>query len=109
MKSTLPFHGLTSPQLRAVVRPILADPAYRLRSRPEWAATIRTLWDGATHREQWYAALALARHRLYRAWRDPDALPLYRQLIAPAPGGTSTTTWRLTSYARCSTSIRRSR
>lgn len=81
MKSTLPFHGLTSPQLRAVVRPILADPAYRLRSRPEWEATIRTLWDGATHREQWYAALALARHRFYREWRDPDALPLYRHLI----------------------------
>ncbi len=52
-----------------------------MRSRPEWEATIRTLWDGATHREQWYAALALARHRYYRAWRDPDALPLYRHLI----------------------------
>jgi len=81
MKSTLPFHGLTSPQLRAVVRPILADPAYRMRSRPEWEATIRTLWDGATHREHWYAALALARHRSYRSWRDADALPLYRHLI----------------------------
>lgn len=81
MKSALPYHGLTSPQLRALLRPLLSDPAYRIGSREEWEATIRTLWDGATHREQWYAALALARHRSYRAWRDPDTLPLYRHLI----------------------------
>jgi 3-methyladenine DNA glycosylase AlkD len=81
MKSTMPFHGLTSPQIRAALRPILADPAYRIGSRPEWEATIRTLWDGATHREHWYAALALARHRHYRAWRNPDTLVLYRHLV----------------------------
>ncbi len=81
MKSVLPYHGLTSPQLRAILRPLLADEAYRIGSRPEWEATVRTLWDGATHREQWYAAIALARHRSYRAWRDLDILPLYRHLI----------------------------
>jgi 3-methyladenine DNA glycosylase AlkD len=81
MKSTLPFHGLRSPQLRAALRPILADPAYRIGTRPEWEATICTLWDGATHREHWYAALALARSKHYRAWRDPATLPLYRHLV----------------------------
>ena len=81
MKSTLPYHGLTAPRLRAVLRPILADPATRITDRPTWEATVRTLWDGATHREQRYAATALARHRSYRAWQDRDTLQLYRHLI----------------------------
>lgn len=81
MKSTLPYLGLTNPVLRSALRTLLRDPAYAIATRPEWEATIRGLWDGATHREHWYAALVLARHRRYRAWRDHDALPLYRHLI----------------------------
>ena len=52
-----------------------------MASREQWEATIRALWDGATHREQWYAAIALARHRPYRAWVDSDAMPLWESLI----------------------------
>lgn len=81
MKSALPFHGITSPQLRALLRPILADPALRLTSRERWAAAITELWDGATHREQRYAALAVARHRLYRGWVDEQMLPLWEHLV----------------------------
>ena len=33
MKSALPYLGLPSPLLRATLRPILRDPAYRLASR----------------------------------------------------------------------------
>ena len=81
MKSALPYLGLTSPVLRTALRPVLADPAYRIGSREEWEATVRRLWDGATHREEWYAALALLSHRTYRAWRDPDLLPLIADLV----------------------------
>ncbi|GAA1151294.1 DNA alkylation repair protein [Ornithinicoccus hortensis] len=81
MKSAMPYHGLTSPELRATLRPILADPAHRIADRPTWEATVRTLWDGATHREQRYAATALAGHRHYRAWQDRDTLRLYRHLV----------------------------
>ncbi|MEI2825793.1 MAG: DNA alkylation repair protein [Dermatophilaceae bacterium] len=81
MKSTLPYLGLTTPVLRSTMRALVRDPAYALTSRPAWEATIRALWDGATHREHWYAALVLARHPRSRAWRDLDALPLYRYLI----------------------------
>lgn len=81
MKSSMPFHGITSPQFKAILRPILADPAYRISSRGEWEATVRALWDGATHRENRYAAIALTGHRLYRPWQDRDALPLYEHLI----------------------------
>ena len=81
MKSSMPFHGLTSPELRALLRPLLADAAYRLPDRAGWEAALRDLWDHATHREERYAAIALTGHRAYRAWQDPDALPLYAHLV----------------------------
>lgn len=80
MKSPMPFHGIGAPALKALLRPLLADPAYRMGSREEWEATVRELWDGATHREERYAALALTGHRTCRAWQDPQALPLYKHL-----------------------------
>jgi len=78
MKSAMPFRGISSPELKILLRPILAD---RITSRDEWEAGVRTLFDDATHREEWYAALALLRHRHYRAWRDRDVIPLVRHLI----------------------------
>lgn len=81
MKSLMPYYGLTSPQLKAALAPLLRDPGLVMVSRGQWEDTIRALWDGATHREEWYAAIALARHRPYRAWVDSDAMPLWESLI----------------------------
>jgi 3-methyladenine DNA glycosylase AlkD len=81
MKSTIPYRGLTSPQLTAVLRPILADPGFRIADRDGWEATIRTLWDEVAYREEWYAAIALARHRTYRPWVDSESMPLWRHLV----------------------------
>jgi len=79
MKSDMPYRGLTSPELKALLRPLLA--AYRPVGRAEWEATVRDLWEQATHREEWYAALAVARHRRARAWLDPRSLALWRHLV----------------------------
>ncbi len=81
MKSQMPYCGITSPELKALLRPILADPAHRIAERGEWERAVRDLWDGATHREERYAATALTGQRAYRAWQDPDTLPLYRHLV----------------------------
>jgi 3-methyladenine DNA glycosylase AlkD len=81
LKSAMLLHGIGSPALKALLRPILADPAHRMRSRQEWEDTVRELWDGATHREERYAALALTGQRTCRAWQDPRALPLYEHLV----------------------------
>lgn len=82
MKSAMPFRGITAPLLTATLRPVLADPAYRLADRSEWEATIRALWDDAAFREERYAALALSGHRHYQPWaRDHSAMPLYLHLI----------------------------
>ncbi|MDN5795837.1 MAG: DNA alkylation repair protein [Intrasporangium sp.] len=79
MKSAMPYHGLTSPELRRALTPILREVV--MGSHAEWLATIEALWSRATHREQWYAALALARHRPYRGWLGPEAMALWERLI----------------------------
>ncbi len=82
MKSAMPFRGIRAPHLKATLKPLLADPAYRLLARDEWEATVRRLWDGAQFREERYAALAISGHRLYRSWaQDRSAMPLYLYLI----------------------------
>ena len=81
MKSALPYRGLTTPQLRVAIRSLLADEGYRMSSRGEWEATIRALWDEASYREEWYAAIALARHRTHRRWVDSESMPLWRHLV----------------------------
>lgn len=80
MKSAMPYRGLTSPVLTATLRPILGDPAYSQADRTRWEATVRTLWDEAEYREERYAALALAGHRRYRAFRDVSTLELHAYL-----------------------------
>jgi 3-methyladenine DNA glycosylase AlkD len=81
MKSEMPFRGITAPQLKATLRPLLVDPAYLLTERDEWEGTVRGLWDGAQFREERYAAMAITGHSLYRDWaRDRSAMPLYRYL-----------------------------
>nr|WP_272914466.1 DNA alkylation repair protein [Ornithinimicrobium cavernae] len=80
MKSAMPFRGLTSPVLRATLRPVLDDAAYDLADRTTWEATVRALWDEASYREERYAALALAGHRRARPFRDVTTLPLYAYL-----------------------------
>jgi len=79
MKSAMPYHGLRLPELRAILRPHLAT--FAPADRDDWERTVRTFWDGATHREERYAAIALARHRSARAWQDPESLDLYRHLV----------------------------
>ena len=79
MKSAMPYHGISAPELRALLRPHLK--AFAPADRDEWETTVRTWWDGATHREERYAALALARHRVARPWQDA------------APRSTRTATW----------------
>jgi 3-methyladenine DNA glycosylase AlkD len=79
MKSAMPFHGVPSPVARSLLRDAFA--AHPLDDRATWSATVLSLWDGATHREERYAALALARHRRYRAYLDPQVLPLLEHLV----------------------------
>ena len=79
MKSELPFRGVSSVPLRAITRRVV--PAHPLPDRDSWERAVRQLWDDAEYREEWYAALAVAGHRLYRAHQDVGTLDLYRHLV----------------------------
>ena len=81
MKSAMPYRGLTSGELRALLRPLLADAALAPPSRAAWEADVLALWDHAAYREDRYAALAVTAHRAARPLQDPEALGLYRYLV----------------------------
>jgi 3-methyladenine DNA glycosylase AlkD len=79
MKSAMPYFGLPSPRLKAELKPLLRD--WQPADEGQWAGTVRALWDEATHREEWYAAIAVARHRRARAWLEPTCLDLWEHLV----------------------------
>jgi 3-methyladenine DNA glycosylase AlkD len=79
MRSAMPYRGISAPTLRAALRPVLA--AHPLPDEEVWQATVRDLWDGAAFREERYAALALARHRLHREHQQVHTLDLYEHLV----------------------------
>lgn len=81
MKSSLPFHGIAMPELRRRVSALISEPVNRLDAAG-WKQGVLLLWDEAGHREERYAALILARHRLYRSPAQRVAsLALYEHLI----------------------------
>jgi 3-methyladenine DNA glycosylase AlkD len=79
MKSAMPYRGVPTPARTRLMKAVLATRAPR--DRASWEATVRALWDGATFREERYAAIDLCGHRSARAWQDPTIVPLYEQLI----------------------------
>lgn len=78
LKSELPCYGVRLPDVRRVTGRALRDqpPA----DREQWEEIVRVLFDGATHREERFAALAVARHASAREFWVPQSLPLYEHL-----------------------------
>jgi 3-methyladenine DNA glycosylase AlkD len=79
MKSALPFHGIAAPQRRRLMADAVA--AHPCRSTRELSQTMAALWREATHREQRYAAMELARVGPHRALLDVTLLPVYERMI----------------------------
>ena len=61
MKSTMPYHGVAAPLLRRIARELLVT--VQLPNEAAYRAAVLELWRGATHREERYVAVVLARHR----------------------------------------------
>jgi len=73
LKSTMPHHGLVNAEVKQVCRDVFAtlsvdDPAV-------WRELVAALWDGATHREERYAALHLGSDRRARPLRGLPRTP----------------------------------
>lgn len=79
LKSDLPCLGVPMPVLRSAVRPVLD--AHAVRDRTAYADAVLDLWRAPRWREERYAAIEVTGHRAYAVWQDPDALPLYDELV----------------------------
>jgi 3-methyladenine DNA glycosylase AlkD len=79
MKSAMPYLGIQTTPLRAICRDCFAGAAWN--DSADWQRAVREIWQGATHREERYAAIELAKHKSARAFQTLDALPLYREMI----------------------------
>jgi 3-methyladenine DNA glycosylase AlkD len=82
MKSAMPYRGVTSPNNKPIFKRAIED--HPLPDAAAWADAVRRLFHEAAFREEWYGAVALLDHRLYRQHRTLEALPLYEELIVGA-------------------------
>ncbi len=79
MKSTMPYHGVPMPVVRALCKEAFAPLAFT--SRSAWEREVRALWKGALFREERYAAMTLTGVRAASAYQTPEAMPLYEMMI----------------------------
>jgi 3-methyladenine DNA glycosylase AlkD len=81
MKSAMPYYGVRVPVVRSTVRRLMRASPEAFGSRDTWAVVIRRLFDEASHREEWYAALAVAGGPGAAPYQSIESLALYRHLI----------------------------
>ncbi len=79
LKSTMPCLGVPLAEVRRLAR--AAESEHPLTERAAWRSCVVELWDDAGHREERYAALALARLPSARSWRDPAFLDVAEHLV----------------------------
>lgn len=79
MKSTMPYHGVRMPRVRAIASSVFATA--QLKGCAEWRREVLAIWRGAKFREERYAALVLAADRRFRECRKPGSLPMFEELI----------------------------
>lgn len=79
MKSQMPYLGVTTPTHRRICKATFR--AHPLNGFASWRDTVLTLWREARHREERYAAIALAGFAAYETFRTRRALPVYKEMI----------------------------
>jgi 3-methyladenine DNA glycosylase AlkD len=79
LKSELPCYGVTVPLQRELIAAVATR--FPLESFEDWRDTVLELWRSAERREELCCAVHLTGLRAYRAFRKPEALPLYEELI----------------------------
>jgi 3-methyladenine DNA glycosylase AlkD len=79
MKSTMPYHGLSMPQLRVICREVFAE--HPIASCAEWQEAILELWRNAKFREERYAAIELLSVKRHRVCWSPELMPMLEEMI----------------------------
>jgi 3-methyladenine DNA glycosylase AlkD len=79
MKSTMPYHGVPVPLMRAVCKQQFAQLDFS--SSRLWRGNVLELWRQAEFREERYCALNLAAHRRAQDLHTPGVLSMYQEII----------------------------
>jgi 3-methyladenine DNA glycosylase AlkD len=79
MKSTMPYYGVTSPQVDAICKKVFAENPFP--SCVEWQAAIIEVWRGARHREERYVAIRLVSLKRHRQCWSPELMPMLEEMI----------------------------
>lgn len=77
MKSAMPFLGIRKPDLAKLVAPLIK--AHNPRSNEEYRSILLETFSQAEYREEWYVALAYARH--HKHYINADNIDLYIKMI----------------------------
>ncbi len=79
MKSSLPYHGVSSGEMRAIAKKVFAT--YPFDDPAVWRRDVLAIWRAAEKREERYAAIELLQHRRARAFHTLEALPMLEEMI----------------------------
>lgn len=74
MKSSMPYRGVASPGVKAIVATVVAEHAFT--ERDTWLDASLRLWRGTEFREERYVGLGILGHRRYAHWRDSSMLAI---------------------------------
>jgi 3-methyladenine DNA glycosylase AlkD len=79
MKSTMPYLGVISPDLKKTCRDFFSDwPWHDFES---WHSAVLHIWRNAKFREERYAALYLAGMKQSKSFHTIDAMPMFEEMI----------------------------
>ncbi len=79
MKSSMPFMGVSAPELRDVCKLVFRDRA--IENPAEWRRDVLAIWRGAKFREERYGAIGLTGDRRAREFQTMESLPMYEEMI----------------------------
>ena len=79
MKSTMPYYGLSSPQVDVICKKAFAE--HPFASCHEWSDAILELWRSARRREERYAAIRLISVKRHHECWTPELMPMLEEMI----------------------------
>ena len=79
MKSTMPYYGVSSPQVDVICKKVFAEDSPE--SCSEWRDSIIELWRGAVRREERYASIRLISVKRHRKCWTPELMPMLEEMI----------------------------
>jgi len=78
MKSSMPYHGVTLPQVTSICKRVFASSPIGCKA---WRTAVLEIWRGAKFREERYAAVSLLSAKPYAECLTLDMMPVLEEMI----------------------------